>query len=214
MKQQCNEICALRLLYTCSPIELEGKAQIGRFRYGLGRLLGQKVDGELSKQLDYIVPIPNSGLYYAMGAAESMGVPYLQALVKRDEQKRTLQEPNQQIRERMILDNMMLLPGLLEGKNIALVDEAIFTGTTLKTVCRRLRQQGVGKIHIMIPTSLCAASCPYDDLPQRDLLARKLSSVEMQEYLGVTSLTFLSYTDLHNYTEAFQHVCLNCFQQS
>lgn len=109
---------------------------------------------------------------------------------------------------------MMLLPGLLEGKNIALVDEAIFTGTTLKTVCRRLRQQGVGKIHIMIPTSPCATPCLYDDLPQRDLLACKLSAVEMQEYFGVTSLTFLSYTDLRNYTEAFQHVCLNCFQQS
>lgn len=213
MKQQLNEICALRLLYTCSPAELEGKAQIGCFRYQLGRFLGEKAKAVLESRLDYIVPVPNSGLYYAMGAAESLGVPYLQALVKRDGQQRTLWEPDQQMRERMILDNMLLLPGLLEGKTIALVDEAIFTGTTLKTVCQRLKQHGVSEIHILIPTSLCASPCPYGCMPQRDLLAQKLSLPEMKAYFGVSSVTFISYTDLSNFTDAFQHVCLKCFQQ-
>ena len=148
-----------------------------------------------------------------MGAAESLGVPYLQALVKRDGRQRTLWEPDQQMRERMILDNMLLLPDLLEDKKIALVDEAIFTGTTLKTVCQRLKQQGVAEIHILIPTSLCASSCPYGCMPQRDLLAQKMPLSEMEAYYGVSSLTFISYTDLCNITDAFQHVCLKCFQQ-
>lgn len=213
MEEQLKETCGLRLLYTCSPIELEGRAQVGGFRYRLGRLLGDQVSIQLKDQLDYVVPIPNSGLYYAMGAAESLNVPYLQALVKRDGRQRTLWEPDQQMRERMILDNMMLLPGLLEGKRIALVDEAIFTGTTLRTVCHQLKRQGVANIHILIPTAPCASSCPYECLPQRDLLAQKMTLPEMKEYFGAASLTFLSYTDLCQFTDGFQRVCLNCFQQ-
>src|SRR5699024_1449616 len=120
------------LLYTCSPAELEGKVQIGHFRYQLGKLLAETLKSGFSETLDYVVPIPNSGLYYAMGVAEALGVPYLQALIKRDGQRRSLQEQDMKVREQMIRENIALLPGLLEGKSVALVDEAIFTGITLK----------------------------------------------------------------------------------
>ena len=213
MEQRREEKCGIRLLYTCSPIELEGKTQVGCFRFQMGRLLGKYAQKGLAGLLDYIVPVPNSGLYYAMGAAESLKVPYLQSLVKRDGHKRTLQETDLQMRERLITENITLLPGLLEGKRIALVDEAIFTGTTLKMICRMLKGQGVASIHILIPTSICATPCPQGEMPQRDLLVHHIPSTEFGHYFGAASVTFLPYDKMRRFTDSFQPVCLECFRQ-
>ena len=73
MEQEISLRCGLRLLYTCGPAEQEGSVQIGWFRYQLGRLLGKAVKDDLASKLDYVVPIPNSGLYYAMGCSRSHG---------------------------------------------------------------------------------------------------------------------------------------------
>ncbi len=205
--------CGLRLIYTCSPAETEGVTQIGRFRYQLGKLLGEQVKEELAGKLDYIVPIPNSGLYYAMGVAEVLGVPYLQAVVKRNSQ-RTLKESDLDKRTTYMLGNMMLLPGLLEGKRVALVDEAVFTGTTLKVLCQMLLRSGVAEIYVLIPTSVCAAACPYGDRPPAELLAGRLSLEDMRQYFGIAGIRFLTYDTLRSYTSRFQPVCLECFRPS
>ena len=213
MEQEISLRCGLRLLYTCGPAEQEGSVQIGWFRYQLGRLLGKAVKDDLASKLDYVVPIPNSGLYYAMGAAEAMGITYLQALVKRNSQRRTLQEQDQYIRKCMLLENIELLPGLLEGRRVALVDEAIFTGTTLKIICEKLKAGGVAEIHIILPTSVCASPCPFGRLPQRELLAQKVPAAEMKNYVGVASVTFLPDSTMRSFSDDFQPVCLECFRQ-
>ena len=201
--------CALCLIYTCNPIDVEHGIHIGSYRYFLGAELGRQVVSQLTEPPDYVVPVPNSGLYYAMGFSASSNIPYLQALLKLREGERTLAERDLVKRGRMIRRNMFLLPDLLKGKRVVLVDEAVFTGTTLRLVCEKLRTEGVASIYICIPTSPCVRPCPA--LPQTDLLAQRLSPDEMRQHFQADGLWFLDAHTFPSHTSQFGPDCTRCF---
>ena len=75
---------------------------------------------EIVGRMDYVVPIPNSGLYYAMGLAEQIKVPYLQSLVKPDTLTRSFQISDIALREHVIRQKITPIRELLEDKNIML----------------------------------------------------------------------------------------------
>ena len=175
----------------------------------LGMKLGDQLRAQRPDNLDFVVPVPNSGLYYAMGLSHAAGIPYLQALVKPCGSKRTLPESDLEKRGQMIEQSITLLPNLIQGKRVVLVDEAIFTGTTLRLVCGKLRRCGAAGIYICIPTSPCVSPCPL--LPQKSLLAQRLSPEELTKFIaavrhgdycgGVQDLINLSYPcNLEQYT--------------
>lgn len=201
--------CALRLIYTCNPIDVEHGIHIGSFRHALGEELGRQVLPHLSPAPDYVVPVPNSGLYYAMGFSKATGIPYIQALVKIREGERTLAETDLVKRGKMIRRNLVLLPDVLRGKRVVLVDEAIFTGTTLRLVCEKLRGEGVASVSICIPTSPCVGDCPA--LPQKELLARRMSPGEMCRDFQADGLWFLESGAFRRHTSQFGAVCTRCF---
>ena len=102
-----------------------------------------------------------------------------------------------------------LSPDLLKGKRVVLVDEAVFTGTTLRLVCEKLRTEGVASIYICIPTSPCVRPCPA--LPQTDLLAQRLSPDEMRQHFQADGLWFLDADTFRSHTAQFGPVCTRCF---
>ena len=201
--------CALSVIYTCNAIETKDQVPVGRFRLELGEALGEDKKDTFPKDLDCVVPIPQSGMYYAMGLAKVIEVPYLQAIVKWDEKKRTL-STNQDMRKATMTKELILIPQFLEGRKIILVDEAIFTGLTIKLVCENLREHGVGEIHICIPTAPCIHPCPA--LPKRDLISSRMSIPEMVEYFGADSLTFQSEEVFDRHMKKqYQSFCVDCF---
>lgn len=207
-----TELCALQIIYTCRPVDAENGIQIGAFRCDLGSKLAEQIATKLPDDIDYVVPIPNSGLYYAMGFAERSRIPYLQFLVKADNELRSLFETDSDIRAKQIRDNIVcVLPKNLKGKNLLLIDEAIFTGTTLKCVCEALREQGAGKIYAAIPTGKVMHCCKH--MPQKQLLAPRMSEDEMREYLGLDGLWFQDEDIFISETLHFGNVCTNCFKK-
>ena len=207
---ETKQNCAFRLIYTCSPVDVENGIHIGSYRYYLGTKLGDQLRAQLPDNLDFVVPVPNSGLYYAMGLSHAAGIPYLQALVKPCGSKRTLPESDLVKRGQMIEQSITLLPNLIQGKRVVLVDEAIFTGTTLRLVCGKLRRCGAAGIYICIPTSPCVSPCPL--LPQKSLLAQRLSPEEMRRFFQADGLWFLDSDTFRSNTAQFGPVCTRCFQ--
>ncbi len=201
--------CAFDLIYTCRPLDLVKGVEVGRYRYRIGQLLGKELENHLPKGIDYVVPVPDSGLFYAMGLSESCSVPYLQALVKKDSELRTLSQKSPELREKLLTDNITPIPGLLKSKNIILVDEAIFTGTTLKIVCSKLREEGVGDIYICLPTSPRISYCDY--LPQKDILSQKIDINSMKSYFGVRDIFYLDPEVFKHETIEAGAYCTDCF---
>lgn len=208
-----QKYCSLRLLYKSDVNEIVLGQNVGEFRINLGKILASYIDKNLIKNLDYIIPVPSSGIFYAVGLSQSLNVPFLPALRKQEVSERSFEIINTDVRKNYLYTNMQINSHLIKNKKILLVDEAIFTGATLKVVCDILRDNQVGEIHLAIPSPQCYNQCDYLMLPKRILLLEKIRENAINQYLNVDSLTFLPFTI---YKDALysvnQKLCLECFE--
>ena len=211
LKKQQN--CVFKLIYKSSPIECVYGKVIGEYRYNLGKLLGSALPENIVKKLDYIVPVPSSGLYYAMGMSDCTGVPYLQALVKPDTSARSFQIADITLRKQVIRTKILPIEGLLKGKRIALVDEAIFTGTTLRVVCDMVKACGVKAVYICLPTPVCRNKCGQYVQPDRELLSEYVDEKVVKDYFKVDGVFFQPYKNFERSIDDVKHVCFECFAE-
>lgn len=202
--------CVFRLIYKSLPYERVYNKNIGEYRYILGKQLVNVIPENVKEKLDYVVPVPSSGLYYAMGLAEELQIPYMQALVKPDTKARSFQLADVALRERVIQDKIYPIEELIRGKIIALVDEAIFTGTTLRVICDMLRECGVKSIYICIPTPVCTHNCKQYIQPERKLLIDKVTS-RVEDYFMVDGVFFQTCSTFHDSIEDVENICYECF---
>lgn len=209
LRKQRN--CVFKLIYKgVAADEIYGK-NIAAYRIGLGRNLASAISQPILQDIDYIVPVPNSGLYYAMGLSEKTGIPYMQGLIKPDGMTRSFQIADLTLREQTIREKIIPIKPLLQEKNIALVDEAIFTGTTLRCVCDMLRACNVNKIFIFIPTPICSHQCHQFVQPERQLLSQNISSEKMREYFGAEAVIFQSQEVFLSSIQDIENICFECF---
>lgn len=210
-KQMC---CAFRLIYKShADHDIYGK-NVGQYRYRLGKSLGTCIPTAIIREIDYVVPVPSSGLYYAMGLAEEIRVPYLQALVKSDSETRSFQISDPGLREKMIRDKIHAIPQLLSGKSLALVDEAVFTGVTLKIVCDMVRACGAKKIYICIPTPFEKKECRQYVQPERRLLSEEVGDQTLEAYFQADGIFFQSHRVFLESIADIQGICFECFGQA
>lgn len=204
--------CVFRLIYKSSPASEELSRNVGAYRFHLGKLLASSVPKGVIEALDCVVPVPSSGMYYAMGLAAELGVPYIQGLLKPDSHIRSFQLADLGLRMQTIRDKIIPIIELIRGKNIVLVDEAIFTGVTLKVVCDMLKGCGVGKVYICIPTPLCSNHCQQYVQPERVLLSEELKAEEIKDYFGVEGVYFQDYDCFQETVSDQSHICYECFR--
>ena len=98
----------------------------------------------------------------------------------------------------------------MEGKNICLVDEAIFTGSTLSVVCS-LRKIRVKKIYIAIPSPECVSQCKFNMTPKRSLLLEYMRSEDLHKYFDVNGVFFKNGNDYIVELNKLASLCTKCF---
>ncbi len=208
-----QKYCSLRLLYKNDVNDIILGQNVGEFRIKLGKILASYIDKKLIKNLDYIVGVPSSGIFYAVGLSQALNIPFLPALKKQEVSERSFEIVNTDVRKNYLYSNMQINSHLIKDKKILLVDEAIFTGATLKIVCDILRDNQVKEIHLAIPSPKCYKQCNYLMLPKRTLLLEKIKEDLMAQYLNADSLTFLPQESYKNaLMQINQNLCLECFE--
>ncbi len=110
----------------------------------------------------------------------------------------------------MIRDKICIIPELLHNKTIALVDEAIFTGTTLRVVCDMIKACGVKDIFILIPTPLSKSRCRQYVMPNREILSEKVS--DMEEYFGARKVIFQTEKEYGDVMKTIPNICYECLK--
>lgn len=210
---QKQEKCSLRLIYKMDPNDICFNKNIGEFRINLGILLAKQLDKKLIQNIDYIVPVPSSGNFYAVGLSKMTKIPILPALKKIQVSERAFEIQNVDARKKYLYENMQINFHLIKNKSIILVDEAIFTGATLKVICDILQDNGIKEIHLAIPSPKCFSQCEYLVFPKRTLLLNKINENYITKYFGVKSCIFLP---LNRYKTALKQVnnelCYECFE--
>lgn len=190
--------CVFEVVYFARPdSELFGRGVFAtRHRMGEQLAAEQPPLRHGQRCADVVVPIPDSGTAAALGYARRCGLPYEPGLMRAPEGGRTFIQPTQALRELGVRRKLQVVPELVAGARVVLVDDSLVRGTTSRQAIALLRQAGAREIHLRIAAPPVQWPCYYGiDTPSRDeLLAARLGPQhqEIAEWLGADSLGYLS----------------------
>ena len=141
-----------------------------------------------------MVPVPDSGVFPALGYSRASGLPFEMGLVRNHYIGRTFIEPTQQIRNFGVRIKLNPVREILRGRRIVLVDDSIVRGTTSRKIVQLCRDAGAREVHVLISCPPTIGPCHYGiDTPVREELIASHHSVEgIREYIRADSLGYLS----------------------
>ena len=206
MKNQ--ESCMFRMIYATRPDKNIMGESVALFRVNVGKEIAK----EQPINADIVIGIPESGSYGAVGYAEESQIPFHFGIIKDEYSRRTLLYEHPKLRSEKLREKLTVVPEIIKGKDVIVIDEAIASGKTLTVAINKLKEAGVKKIHVRIPSPLMLFNCKNNILEENaELIARKFSVInttkdvveeELRKYFGVDSLKFLS-------IEGFLKCCRN-----
>ena len=159
--------CAFEQVYFARPdSELFGDA-VAEARLAMGAQLAR----EAPVPADLVVPVPDSGLFAALGYSRESGLPFEFGLIRNHYVGRTFIEPKQSIRHFGVRIKLNPVRELIEGKRVVLVDDSIVRGTTAPKIVKMVRDAGAAEVHVRISCPPTAWPCHYGiDMPTREEL--------------------------------------------
>jgi amidophosphoribosyltransferase len=166
----------------------------GKLIYDVRKNFGTALAKECKLDVDVIVPVPETAMPVAIGYSIESGIPIELGLVKNRYVHRTFIEPDQASREHSVALKLIPLPEVITGKKIAILDDSIVRGTTSKRLVETLFKAGAKEVHFLVSSPPVKFPDFYgiDTPEQKNLIASHKSVEQIREYLGATSLHFLS----------------------
>jgi amidophosphoribosyltransferase len=202
--------CVFEHVYFARPDSMVFGRSVAASRQGFGRRLAR----EHPAKADVVVPVPDSGMYAALGYAEESGIPFQLGLVRNHYVGRTFIEPKQAIRHFGVKVKLNPVREVVEGKRVVLVDDSIVRGTTSRKIVRMLRESGAREVHMRVSSPPTMNTCHYGiDTPTRgELIAANQSVEEIQRYIEADSIGYLSVEGmLAAFGRPQQATCTACF---
>ena len=146
--------------------------------------MGARLAREAPVEADVVVPVPDSGLYGALGFSRAANTPIELGLIRNHYIGRTFIEPQQSIRHFGVKVKLNPVRELIAGKRIVLVDDSIVRGTTSRKIVNMVREAGATEVHVRITSPPTAFSCVYGiDTPTRaELIASDHSLEEIRRF--------------------------------
>ena len=186
--------CVFEPIYIARRDSLIGGERVEALRERLGERLGHEAPAEA----DVVVPVPASGLPAARGYARTSELPLVDALVRNDYVGRTFIEPDPVLRSLSLRIKFNVVDGV-EGLAVAVVDDSIVRGSTMRQVVELLRSAGAREVHVRIACPPLVSSCPYgvDIADTSELLASGRTLDGVRSEIGATTLVYLSLDGLH-----------------
>ena len=187
-------LCVFEHVYLASVASDLGGVSV----YATRERMGETLADEHPAQADVVIPVPDSAIPAAVGYARRSGIPFREGLIKNRYIGRTFITPNQDARAGGVRRKLNPLRENVAGKRLIVVDDSIVRGTTQRALVRMLREAGATEVHVRIPSPPYKWPCFYgiDTGTRSELLAANMTLGEIQQYLGVDSLAYLSLENL------------------
>jgi amidophosphoribosyltransferase len=188
--KQSARPCIFEYIYFSRPDSILG----GRSVYDVRKQLGKQLAIESPVDADVIVPIPDSGVPSAIGYSQQTGIPFELGIIRNHYVGRTFIEPTQTIRSLGVKLKHNANRSVVAGKRVVLIDDSIVRGTTSVKIVRMMYEAGAREVHMRISSPPIKFPDFYgiDTPEQKSLLAATHTLEEMREFIGVTSLSFIS----------------------
>jgi amidophosphoribosyltransferase len=201
--------CIFEHVYFARPDSMVFGQSVHETRLRLGRRLAR----EHPVEADVVVAIPDSGTAAALGFSLESGIPIDYGFIRNHYIGRTFIMPEDEQRTNGVDRKIAVVPGVVRGKRVVVVDDSIIRGTTSRRRMAALRNAGAREIHLRVSCPPTRHPCYFGiDFPSRtELIAAAHSVDEIRHFIGVDSLAYLS---LEGLLSAFEHpadFCAGCF---
>jgi len=156
--------------------------------------LGRQLAIESPVAADYVMPMPDSGRSAALGYSQQSRIPFEEGIVPNRFVGRTFILPNQLARDRAVAMKLNIIPDMVNGHRIVIVEDSVVRGTTTRSKMRAIRAAGAKEIHLRVSCPPIRHPCFYGiDFPtSEELIAHNKTVEEIGEFLEVDSLAYLS----------------------
>jgi len=186
----------------------------GKSVYEVRRNCGIRLAKECPIEADIVVPVPETAIPVALGYSQTLNIPMEMGLIKNRYVHRTFIEPDQHTRDLGVQMKLTPLRGVLSGKKVVVMDDSIVRGTTSQKLVKTLFDAGAKEVHMLISSAPVKFPDFYGiDTPKQEKLIASYKTVdEIQEFLGATSLYYLSLKGLIESTGLPEDTfCTSCF---
>lgn len=175
--------------------------------------LGRNLAAEHPVEADLVTPIPDSGNAAALGYSQASGIPLDYGFIRNHYIGRTFIMPSTDQRADSVDMKLAVVPGVVSGKRIVVVDDSLIRGTTSKRRIHALREAGAKEIHLRISCPPTRHPCYFGiDFPSRDeLIASRHDVEQIREFIGADSLGYLSLDGLQNAVGEPDRYCTGCY---
>lgn len=202
--------CVFEIIYFARPDSTVFGNLVYEARKRMGALLAQNEDSSA----DMVIPVPDSGIFAALGFSEASGIPLEFAFVRSPYVGRTFIQPSQNLRDLGVRLKLNPLRNLIRGKRIIVIEDSIVRGSTSSQRIATLKAAGAKEVHMRVSSPPHRFPCFYGiDFPTREeLLAARMGLEDIKAFLGLDSLRYLTLEGLkRSLVPPDSQYCFACF---
>ena len=200
--------CIFEYIYFARTDSTIDGVNVYHSRITAGRALAQSYPVEA----DLVVGVPESGNPAAQGYAIESKIPYGIAFIKNSYVGRTFIKPKQSDRESSVKIKLNVIPEVVRGKRIVMVDDSIVRGTTCANIIKMLKNAGATEVHVRISSPPFLHPCYFGtDVPSDEqLIAHSHTPEEIRKMIGADSLGYMEVAKLKDMVGDLRY-CDACF---
>lgn len=194
--------------YFARPDAIIDGISVHKSRENMGHMLGDRITKVLTpqqlKEIDVVMPIPETSNTSAPCVAARLKRPYCQGFVKNGYVFRTFIMPGQKAREKGVRRKLNAMEEQFAGKTVLLVDDRIVRGTTSREIVNMAKEAGARKVYFASAAPRIRHPHIYgiDLASPSELIAHQRSDDEIAKHIGAAKVIF---QELHDLKEA----CIN-----
>jgi amidophosphoribosyltransferase len=186
-------LCIFEFFYLARPDTRLAGIEV----HGARVRMGERLAAEAPAEAELVLPIPDSGTPAAIGFSRALGIPFSEGLIKNRYIGRTFIQPDQELRRQGVRLKFNPLAEVA-GKRVVVVDDSIVRGNTTRAIVQMLFDAGAAEVHVRVSAPPVIGQCFYgiDLADPEEMIAAGKSVEEIREYIGATSLAYLSHDGL------------------
>ncbi|HSP48008.1 MAG TPA: amidophosphoribosyltransferase [Clostridiaceae bacterium] len=185
-----GQTCSFEYIYFARPDSVIDGISVHSLRVKTGEVLYK----EYPIEADVVIGVPDSGLAAAIGYSRASGIPFDIGFSKNKYIGRSFIAPSQEQREKVVSLKLNAQKEVVNGKRVVLIDDSIVRGTTSSYLVDLLYKAGAKEVHFRVSSPMVKFPCYFGiDTPYRKhLIAAKMTKDEIRDYIGCTSLEYIS----------------------
>ena len=201
--------CMFEYVYFARPDSVLNGIPVYKIREEIGMIHGKEDD----VKADFVSPIPDSAIPFALGYARATDTPYRESLIRNRYVGRSFIFPDQQARELAVRLKLNPMLSNVDGKKVILFDDSVVRGTTSGRIINLLKEAGAEEVHMRVGCPPIRSLCKLGiDMPtDKELIASDKSVEAIRRCIGADSLKYISIEGLEKAIGMDENeLCLGC----